>query len=80
MQDLDIFDAKSVFFFSTPLKVLWQGIGSSVCLALIVIDLEMVARKFLSLADLLKTQTLCVYELTKIVVVCKTEDLVFVIF
>ena len=80
MEDSNIFDVEGVFFLSTPLRVSRQGIGGSVCLALAVMYSEVVARKFLSLADLSGAQILLVHELTKVVVVCKEEDLVFANF
>ena len=80
MQDLDIFGVEGIFFLSTPLRVLRQGIGSSVCFSLAVIDLTVVLRKFLSPADLSGTQTLCVHESIKVIVVCKDKDLVFATF
>ena len=80
MQDFDIFGAEGVFFLTTPLRVSWQGIDSFVYLALIVINSEVVTRKFLSLADLPRAQTLCVHESTKVVVVYKDKDLMFTTF
>ena len=45
-----------------------------------VIDLEVVTKKFLSPADLFEAQILCVHKSMKVVVVCKDEDLVLAIF
>ena len=74
MEDFDIFGMKGLFFFNTPLRVLKQGIGNSVCLALAVIDSKVVTRKFLSSTDLSRAQTLYVNELLEIVMVGKYED------
>ena len=74
MQKLDVLCLEGVFLLSTPLRVLKQGIGRSVSLALTIIDLEMVTREFLSPADLPGAQTLCVYESSEIVMVGKYED------
>ena len=76
MQNLDIICSKSLFLLSTPLKVSRQGIGSSVSLALIIIDLEVVAREFLSPADLSGAQTLRVHELSEVVMVDKHKDFI----
>ena len=74
MQDLDVLCSEGLFLLSTPLRVLRQGIGSSVSLALTIIDLEVVTREFLSPADLPGAQTLRVYELSEVVMVAKHED------
>ena len=45
-----------------------------------IIDLKMVTKKFLSLANLLEAPTLYVYELLKIVVVGKYKNLMLRLF
>ena len=75
MQDLDVFCSEGLFFSSTLLKVLRQGIGSSVSLALTIIDSEVVAREFLGPADLSGAQTLCLHEPAEVVVVGEYEHL-----
>ena len=74
MQNLDVFPSKGLFLLSTPLSVIRQGIDSSVCLALTIIDLKAVIREFLSPADLSGAQTLCVHEPTEVVMVDKHKD------
>ena len=74
MENFNVFGIKSFFFLNILLKVIRQGIGNSVCLALAVIDLEVVLKKFLSLVDLSGAQTLCFYELSGVVIVGKQED------
>ena len=74
MQDFDIFGAEGFFFLCTLLKVSRQGISSSVSLFLTIIDLEMVTKEFLGLANLPRDQTLYVYEPAEVVVVGKYED------
>ena len=74
MQNLDVLCSESVFFLSTPLRVLRQGIGSSVSLALTIIDSEVVTKEFLSPADLPGAQTLRVHKLSEVVMVGKHED------
>ena len=58
VQDLDVFCSKGLFLCSTLLRVLRQGIGSSVSLTLTIIDLEVVAREFLGPADLSEAHSL----------------------
>ena len=74
MADLDVLGVEGIFLLCTSLRVLRQGINSSVSLILITIDLEVVTKEFLGLADLPKAQILCVYEPEEVVVVVKRED------
>ena len=76
MQDLDVFYSEGLFLLSTPLRISRQGIGSSVSLALTIIDSEVVAREFLGLADLSRAQTLCFHEPTEVVVVGEYKHLI----
>ena len=75
MEDFDVLSAKDFFLLSTLLRIIKQGIGSSICLALAVINLEVLTRKFLNLANLSGAQTLCVHEPAKIVVISKYKHL-----
>ena len=74
VEDFDVLDVEDFFFFSTLLKVTRQGIGRFVCLALAVINLEVVTREFLSPADLLGAQTLHVHKPEEVVVVSEHKD------
>ena len=69
VQNFDVLDMEGFFLSNTLLKVLRQGISSFVSLALTIVDLEVIAREFLDLADLFGTQTLHLYEPTKVIVV-----------
>ena len=75
VQDFDVLGAEGLFFLCTLLKVSRQGISSSVSLALIIVDLEVVAREFLGPADLFGAQTLCLHEPTEVVVVGEYKHL-----
>ena len=74
VQNLDVLRSENVFLLSTPLRVLRQGIGSSVSHALTIIDLDVVTREFLSPVNLSGAQTLRVHELSEVVMVGKYED------
>lgn len=74
MEDLNILRSKDLFFLNTLLRVLRQGIGSSVCFALIVINSEIITKKFLSLTDLSEAQTLYIYKLVEVVKVDKYKN------
>ena len=75
MQNFDLLGAEGLFFFCTLLRVLRQGISSFVSLVLTIVDLEVVPREFLGLADLSGAQTLCLYEPTEVVVVGEYKHL-----
>ena len=74
IKDFNVFGLEGFFLFSTLLRVSRQDISNSISLALIIIDLEVVTREFLSLTNLFEAQTLCVYELSEIVIVGKHEN------
>ena len=74
MQNFDVLCSEGLFLFSTPLRVLRQGIDSSVSLALTIIDSEVVTREFLGSADLPGAQTLRIHESSEVVMVGKHED------
>ena len=74
MQDFDVFGAEGFFFFYILLRVLRQGINSSVSLAVTIVDLEVVTRQFLSLADLFGAQILRIHELLEVVMVGKHKN------
>ena len=75
MQNLDVFRSEGLFLLSTLLKVSRQGIGSSVSLALTIVDSEVVTRELLGPADLSGAQTLRVYEPAEVVVVGEYKHL-----
>ena len=74
MQNFDVLRLESLFLLNTPLRISKQGIGSSVSFALMIIDLEVVTKEFLSLTNLSGAQTLCIYELSEVVMVGKHEN------
>ena len=75
MQDFDILGVEGLFFFGTLLRVLRQGINSSISLALTIVNIEVVAREFLSPADLSGAQTLRFYKPMEVVLVGEYEHL-----
>ena len=75
MHNLDVLRSEGVFLLSTPLRVSRQGIGSSVSLALTIVDSEVVTRELLGPADLSGAQTLRVHEPAEVVVVGEYEHL-----
>ena len=75
MQNFDVFDTEGLFLFCILLKVLRQSIGSSVSLALTIVDLKVVVKEFLGPADLSGAQVLCLYKPTEVVVVDEYKHL-----
>ena len=75
VQDFDVLGAEGFFFLCTLLRVLRQSISNLVSLALTIVDLEVIAREFLSPADLFGTQTLCLYESAEVLVVGEYKHL-----
>lgn len=66
MKDLGILSSKLFFFVWTSLRKARQGVCSSVSLALVVINLEVVKmRELLSSLDLTRTQAFCIHEPTQ---------------
>ena len=57
-----------------------KSISYSINLFLIIINLKVILKKFLGLANLTKIQTLYIYKLTKVIIVSKNKDLVFIAF
>ena len=80
MQNLDVLGAEGFFLFCILLRVLKQGINSSVSLTLIIVDLEVVMKELLNSADLLGAHTLCVYKLAEVVVVGEYKHLMLRLF
>lgn len=62
------------------LKEVNKGICSSIYFALTIIDPKIVLKKFLGLPDLIKAQTLYIYEPTKIVVVDQDKNFMLIAF
>ena len=74
MQNFDILGLKNLLFFYTLLKVLKQGISSSISLAPAIINLKIVLKKFLGAIKLFKTQTLYIYKFLKVVIAGKYKN------
>ena len=74
MQNFQVFGLKSFFFFNTLLGILRQGVSSSICVVLAKINLDMITEKFLSPADLSRTQNLCIHKLLEVIIVGKHEN------
>ena len=68
------------FLIVAPLRKARKGVYSPICLALMVVDLKVISRKFLSLLNMTRAQALCIHEPTKVVIVDKNKNLMFAAF
>ena len=73
-QNFDVLVLEGLFFLCTLLRVLRQGVSSSISFALTIINLNVVKEEFLGLADLSKAQTHYIYESAEVFVIDKYED------
>ena len=80
MKDSAILSFELIFLILASLEKPQQSICSYICFALTIIDLEMVLRELLGLADLSKAQILLIHETTEIIMVYKDKNLMFVTF
>ena len=75
VQDLDVLGAEGFFLFCILLRVSKQDISSFISLALIIVNLEVVARELLGLVDLSGAQALCLHKLTEDIVIDEYKHL-----
>ncbi len=80
MQDLCIFGLEGLFFLSTLLGVLRQGISSFISFTLSIVNPKVVLWQFLSSLDLLRAWSFHIYEALEVIVVCEHEDFMLVAF
>ncbi len=80
MKNWGVLISESLFFGLTSLGEARQNISHSISFFLIIIDLEVVSREFLSLTDLTKAQAFCIHKSMEVIIVNKNKDLVFVAF
>lgn len=80
MQKLSIFSLQKFFFILASLKKKRQSINNPISLALIIVDFKIVLKEFLGSSNLSRAQTLCIHELTKVVMVHEHENFVLTTF
>ena len=62
------------------LKVAEQSINSFISLALAIIDIEIVAKQLLGLANMASAKILYIYELMWVFMIEQNQDLIFAVF
>lgn len=80
IKNLDILFSKRFFLDLVSLGKVRQGVSSSISLLLTIIDFKVVLQEFLTLMDLTRTQTFCIYKSSEVIMVNKDEDLIFIAF
>ncbi len=80
MENLGVLIFESFFLDMAFLGEARQGISCNISLSLMIINLEVVSRKLLVLADLMRAQVFHIHELTEVIMVNKDKDLVFATF
>ncbi len=80
MENLGPLISKSLFLGLASLREVKQGISYSISFSLTIINLELVSRELLGLADLRRAQTLHIHEMAEVIMVNKDKDLVFAAF
>ena len=80
MKDLAIFSLELIFLILASLEKSWQSIYSCICFALVIVNLEMILKEFLSPENLFGAQTLYIYETIKVIVVRKDKNLMLATF
>ena len=69
MENLGVLSSKLFFLIMAPLREAREGVCSTVCLALTIIDSKMIPRELLGPPDLARAQTLRVHKPTEVVIV-----------
>ncbi len=80
MENLEVLIFESFFLGLTSLRKARQSISCNISLSQIIIDTKVVSRELLRLADLIRAQTLCIYESAEVIMVNKDKNLIFAIF
>ena len=80
MKDSAILSSELLLLILASLGKSRQSICSRICIALAIVDSEMVSRELLGPADLSGAQTLRIHETTEVVVVRKDENLMLAAF
>ena len=75
-----ILSLKLILLILTFLEKPWQSICSCICLVLAIINSKIVLKELLGPMDLSGAQTLCIHEMTKVIVVHKNKELIFTAF
>ena len=79
-EEFECFQLKAFFLIQTFLREMRECICSPICFTLTIINLKMITRELLGLKDLTRAQTLCIHELSEVIIVSENKDFVFAVF
>ena len=75
VEDIDIHGLENFILFCALLKILRQGISSFINLVLTIINMEVITRTFLDVANMRWAQTLYIHKWLEVIVVGEYEHL-----
>ncbi len=77
IKNLSILILERFFLGLASLGEAKQSISRSISFSLTIIDLEVVLRELLGLADLIRAKAFCIHKSTEVIMINKDENLVF---
>lgn len=80
MKNISILISQSFFLSLASLEKIKQGISCNISFFFTIIDMKVILKEFLGLADLTKTQVLYIHKLLEVFMISKDENLIFVVF
>ena len=80
MKNLEILICENSFFSLASLREARHSISRNIYFFIIKIDLKVISRELLSLANLTRSHILDIYKLTMIIIINKDKDLIFIAF
>lgn len=69
MQNFHVFGSEGFFFLKTPLRESNESVNYFIGFILVIVNLEVILRKFLNLLNFFGAQVLCIQELFKVIVI-----------
>ena len=80
MENLGVLSLKLFFFIITSLRKAKEGVCSTICLVLTIINSKMIPRELLGLPNLVRAQTLRIHKSTEVIMVGKYQNFVLAAF
>ena len=78
VEDTSILNLKNLLLMGAFLGEGGQDISGGVSFALSIVYAKVILKKLLGLADLARTQTLCIHKLAEVIIIGKHENLILV--
>ncbi len=80
MESLKILISENLFLGIALLRETKQGISRNISISLTIMNSDVILSELLGPADLARAQTLCIHELTEVVIVSEDKNLIFAAF